>query len=135
MLKTLLLLKLWKEKYKWNIMKSYIPSYKRLNKILRRKNFYQTLFLVKMKNANAPERCENSSSSRSFEKENMLKLVLRQPSEIKIWMQQKTLKTLVLIKAIEEKTNKNSDSHKSLEKKNTINQKILRTLAPWASVW
>ena len=88
-----------------------------------KENFYKSLVLVKRENANAPESSDNSAHPRSFEKKHLLKPAIVEPSKRKIQMQMKSLKTLVLIKVINGKTNKNSGPHKSLEIKNTINQK------------
>ena len=64
-----------------------------------KENYYKTLVLVKRKNENAPESSENSLPPKSFEKKSLFKLALVQPLKRKIQMQQKTLKTLVLIKS------------------------------------
>ena len=93
-----------------------------------KENYYKTLVLVNRKNKNVPKCSENVCPPRSFENNSLLKLVLVQPLKRKMQMRQKLLKTLILIKVINGKANKNSGPHKSLEKKYTIHQKILRTL-------
>ena len=93
-----------------------------------KENYYKTLVLVNRKNKNVPKCSENVCPPRSFENNSFLKLVLVQPLKRKMQMRQKLLKTLILIKVINGKANKNSGPHKSLEKKYTIHQKILRTL-------
>ena len=93
-----------------------------------KENYHITLVLVNRKNKNVPKCSENVCPPRSFENNSLLKLVLVQPLKRKMQMRQKLLKTLILIKVINGKANKNSGPHKSLEKKYTIHQKILRTL-------
>ena len=93
-----------------------------------KENYHKTLVLVNRKNKNVPKCSENVCPPRSFENNSLLKLVLVQPLKRKMQMRQKLLKTLILIKVINGKANKNSGPHKSLEKKYTIHQKILRTL-------
>ena len=93
-----------------------------------KENYHKTLVLVNRKNKNVPKCSENACPPRSFENNSLLKLVLVQPLKRKMQMRQKLLKTLILIKVINGKANKNSGPHKSLEKKYTIHQKILRTL-------
>ena len=93
-----------------------------------KENYYKTLVLVNRKNKNVPKCSENVCPPRSFENNSLLKLVLVQPLKRKMQMRQKLLKTLIPIKVINGKANKNSGPHKSLEKKYTIHQKILRTL-------
>lgn len=90
-------------------------------------NYYKTLVLVNRKNKNVPKSSENACPPRNLENKNLLKLVLVQPLKRKMQMRQKLLKTLILIKVINGKANKNSGPHKSLEKKYTIYQKIIRT--------
>ena len=68
-----------------------------------KENYYKTLVLAKRENTNAPESSGNSSPTRSFKKKSLLKLVLVQPLERKIQVQQKTLTTLVFRKVIPEK--------------------------------
>ena len=93
-----------------------------------KENYHKTLVLVNRKNKNVPKCSENVCPPRSFENNSLLKLVLVQPLKRKMQMRQKLLKTLILIKVINGKANKNSGPHKSLEKKYTIHQKTLRTL-------
>ena len=78
-----------------------------------KENYYKTLVSAKRKNENAPENSINSSPPRIFAKKSLLKLVLVHPLKRKTQMQQKTLKTLLLVKVINGITNKNSGPHKS----------------------
>ena len=91
-------------------------------------NYYKTLVLVNRKNKNVLKSSENACPQRNFENKNLLKLVLVQPLKRKMQMQQKPLKTLILIKVINGKADKNSVPHKSLGKKYTIHHKNLRFL-------
>ena len=63
-LKTLALLKLWKEKYKWTMNSENIYVLIKYCK----ENYYKTLVLAKRENANAPESSGNSNPTRTLKR-------------------------------------------------------------------